>query len=60
MKPDYKKYNFCIVCKLLYLKSELRCINGCNHKLRTKPKKTMYKNIPKNAYIDNSVLNCID
>ena len=53
MKPDYKKYNFCITCQLLYSKSELRCNNGCNKKLRTKPKKTRLKNIPENAYIDN-------
>ena len=53
MKPDYKKYNFCITCELLYSKLELRCVKGCNKKLRTKPKKTRLKNIPENAYIDN-------
>ena len=38
-KLDYDIHNFCIVCHIVYLKPELKCvdINGCGKKIRTKP-----------------------
>ena len=54
-KLDYDIHNFCIVCHIVYLKPQVKCvdINGCGKKIRTKPRLTRYKRLTENTYISN-------
>lgn len=46
---SYKDHNYCITCRLLHSKSEVKC-RECGMKLRTKPRSL----IGKKKYIDDS------